>query len=100
MSARKFEKYMGEYTNLVPGRRPLYELAQSGKAAPVFGESDDPGRLVPIVAKPDDFMIAVSGDPLRNNAYTFAHNGRLGFPTAKRIELPGDWESRLRAATD
>ena len=78
----------------------MIALAQSGKAAPVFGESDDPARLVPIVAKPDDFMIAVSGDPLRNNAYTFAHNGRLGFPTAKQIELPADWESRWQAAAD
>ena len=25
-------------------------------------------------------MIAVSGDPLRTNAYVFAHNGMLGYP--------------------
>ena len=87
-----------DYTNLVPGRRKLHDLAQAGKAPPVFGESDDPARLVPIVSDPDHFMIAVTGDPLRTNAYAFSHNGRLGFPTAKRIDLPRDWNAKLAAA--
>ena len=60
-----------------------------------FAESDDPERLVPIVFEPDDFMVLVSGDPLRTNAYTFAQNGYLGFPTAKKIELPKDWAERI-----
>ena len=30
----------------------------------------------------------VGGDPLRNNAYVFAHNGMLGYPTAREIRLP------------
>ena len=133
MPAEKFERYMGDYTNLVPGRRRLYDLAQAGKAAPIFGESADPARLVPIVndanhfmrlydlaqagkaapifgesADParlvpivndaNHFMIAVTGDPLRTNAYAFSHNGRLGFPTAKRIDLPRDWNAKLAAA--
>jgi len=40
--------------------------------------------------------VLVSGDPLRTNAYSFAHNGCLGFPTAKKIELPNDWTERIR----
>ena len=60
-------------------------------APAVFAESDDPDRLVPIVVDPEDFMIAVTGDQLRTNAMTFAHNGMLGYPVAKRIELPGTW---------
>ncbi len=98
MPAEKFERYMGDYTNLVPGRRRLYDLAQAGKAAPIFGESADPARLVPIVNDANHFMIAVTGDPLRTNAYAFSHNGRLGFPTAKRIDLPRDWNAKLAAA--
>ena len=43
-------------------------------------------------------MIAVSGDPLRTNAYAFAHNGILGYPTTKPIRLPADWARRLREA--
>jgi hypothetical protein len=86
--ARKFERYLGEWTNLAPGRPTLRDLVRRGRAAAIFAESDDPERLVPVVARPEDIMIAVSGDPLRTNAYVFAHNGILGFPTTKPIRLP------------
>ena len=66
----------------------------------MFYESDDENRLVPIVWKPEDFMIVVSGDPLRNNMYVFAHNGFLGFPTGKKIQLPKDWEAKLSPLSD
>ena len=68
-----------------------------GKLPRAFAESDDPNRMVPIVVHPDDFMVLVSGDPLRTNAYAFAHNGYLGFPVAKQILLPEGWEERLQA---
>ena len=58
-----------------------------GRAAPIFAESDDPDRLVPVVEKAEDIMVAVSGDPLRTNAYVFAHNGILGFPVTKPIRF-------------
>jgi hypothetical protein len=58
---------------------------EAGRIPKVFHESDDPNRLVPIVWKPEDYMIAVTGDPLRNNAYVFAQNGFLGYPTGKKI---------------
>ena len=64
-----------------------------------FYESDDPNRRVPIVWKAEDFMIAVGGDPLRNNAYVFAHNGFLGYPVGKKIRSPrktGTANSALR----
>ena len=93
--ARRFERYIGEWTNLAPGRPSLRDLVARGRAAPIFAESDDPDRLVPVVARAKDIMIAVSGDPLRTNAYTFAHNGYLGFPTAKRIDLPANWDERI-----
>lgn len=96
--AWKFEAYIGDWTNLVPGRPKLYDLVQAGKAPQVFGESDDPDRIVPIVCAPSDFQIAVSGDPLRTNAYVFAHNGILGYTTSKPIALPSAWETLLRQA--
>ncbi len=98
MPARKFEAYIGEWTNLFPGRRTLHDLVNFGKAPKQFGESSDPERLVPIVTSPDDFMITVSGDPLRTNAYTFSHNGILGYPTTKKIELPQNWAKLLSEA--
>ena len=83
--AWKFERYIGEWTNLAPGRPTLADLVRRGRAAPIFAESDDPDRLVPVVERPEHIMIAVSGDPLRTNAYVFAHNGILGFPVTKLV---------------
>jgi len=42
---------------------------------------------VPLVWKPDDFMIVVTGDLGRNSCYVFAHNGVLGYPVGKEIKL-------------
>ena len=86
--AWKFERYIGEWTNLAPGRPTLKDLVRRGRAAPIFAQSDDPERLVPVVEKAEDIMVAVSGDPLRTNAYVFAHNGILGFPVTKPIRFP------------
>jgi hypothetical protein len=59
--------------------RGVWSLEEDAPNLPkIFNESDDPNRMVPIVWKPEDYMIAVSGDPLRNNAYIFAHNGFFG----------------------
>ncbi len=96
LPAREVERYVGEWTNIVPGRPRLADLVKQGALSAVFGESDDPERLVPIVSRPDDLMLAVSGDPLRTNACTFVSNGMHGFPTTKRIQLPRGWEARVR----
>ena len=96
LPAWEFERYLGDWTDHVI--RSLESEVNLGKIPRVFLESDDPNRLVPIVFEPDDFMVAVAGDPLRNNASTFAHNGRLGYPVAKQIELPAAWEARLAEA--
>ena len=96
--AWKFERYLGQWTNLIPGRRTLADLVAFGKAPRQFAESNDPNRMVPIVCEPEDFQITVSGDPLRTNAYTFVHNGMLGFPTSKQVRLPADWEHLLKEA--
>ncbi len=96
--ASKFERYVGEWTNFVPGRPSLAALVKAGQIPAVFAESEDPDRLVPIVCRAEDFMVAVSGDPLRTNAYAFAHNGILGFPTTKPVHLPTDWPRLLREA--
>lgn len=80
--ARRFEALAahGELND-----RSLLEQARAGQVPGTYAESEDPERLVPIVWAPEHFMIAVTGDPSRNHAYVFAHNGRLGFPVTKRI---------------
>jgi hypothetical protein len=87
--AHDFERQLRDWN--IRGVWDLKADVLAGRIPKVFYDSDDPNRLVPIVWKPEDYMIAVSGDPLRNNAYVFAQNGFLGYPTGRRIELPKHW---------
>lgn len=96
MAAWKFEAYLGEWTD--HPIRSLEDQARLGRIPAIFHESDNPNRLVPIVFEPDDFMVVVAGDLLRTNAYTFSHNGILGYPVAKEIGLPAGWERLLAQA--
>ena len=100
MPAWQFERYLRDWT-----LKPIWNLAEevkAGNAPKVFHESDDPNRMVPVVVKPEDYMIAVTGDPLRTNAYVFAHNGVLGYTVGKRIKsteaLGGNVSQRVKAA--
>lgn len=86
LPARRFEQLIGEWTNLTSGRRRLVDLAVAGHVPPVFGVSDDPERLVPIVTTPEQFAIAVAGDPGRTNAYVFSNDGPHGDWTARAID--------------
>jgi hypothetical protein len=95
LPAWKVEAYTETWTDHPVGS--LKDQVHLGRIPEVFHESDDPARLVPIVFTPDDFRILVSGDPLRTNAYTFSHNGFLGFPVARKIDLPKDWKERMEA---
>jgi hypothetical protein len=94
LPAWKVEAYTETWTDHPIGS--LKDQVHLGRIPQAFHESDDPNRLVPIVFAPDDFRILVSGDPLRTNAYTFSHNGFLGFPVARKIHLPEDWQERLK----
>ncbi|MFN0163359.1 MAG: UGSC family (seleno)protein [Burkholderiales bacterium] len=98
MKASRFENYLSGWTNLVPGRRSLLEMTRLGRAPRAYGGSADPDRLVPIVGKPEDFMIAVSGDALRSNCYVLVHNGILGYPVTKTIAVPQGWHDKLAQA--
>ena len=85
LPAWQFERQLRDWN--IRGVWDLKDDVTHGRIPKVFYESDDPNRLVPIVWKPEDYMIAVTGDPLRNNAYIFAHNGFLGYPVGKKIEI-------------
>jgi hypothetical protein len=84
--ASRFERYIGEWTNLTPGRRRLVDLVADGVLPDVFARSGDPDRLVPIVTRPERIMIAVAGDPNRTNAYAFGNDGPHGWWTAKAVD--------------
>lgn len=94
MRASRVEAFTEKWLDF--GIGSLERQVNLGRLPKAFHESNDPNRMVPIVLEPDDFMVLVSGDPLRTNAYAFAHNGYLGFPAAKKIQLPADWSERIR----
>jgi hypothetical protein len=85
--ARVMERYLGAWTNFVPGRQTLGQMVANGTTAPIYARSDDPERLVPVVAKAEDILIVVSGDPGRSNAMAHGSNGMHGFPTSARVRL-------------
>jgi hypothetical protein len=96
LPAYEYDKQLFQY--LAGADRPtrtLEERVRLGEIPQLFCESPDPNRMVPIVVSPDDFMVTVCGDPSRDNAYAFSHNGFIGYPTAKQIRLPKDWEKLL-----
>ena len=86
LPAWEFERILRDWT-----LKPTWDLlleARLGRIPPVYAESADPNRMVPLVWEPGDFMISVTGDPLRNSAYVFAHNGLLGYPVTRAIRMP------------
>ncbi|MDH3683624.1 MAG: hypothetical protein OEV40_27200, partial [Acidimicrobiia bacterium] len=86
MPAARFERLIGEWSNLTAGRPRLVDLADAGHLPAVFGESDDPDRLVPIVTDPTKFVIAVAGDANRTNAYVMSNDGPHGYWVAKPVD--------------
>lgn len=85
MPAHEFERMLRDWT-----QKPTWNLAEEHKAGripQVFHESDDPERMVPLVWRPEDFHVVVTGDLGRNSCYVFAHNGVLGFPVCKEIRM-------------
>ena len=93
--AWKFEEILSWMSS---AKIDLCKLVESGIAPKEFCASTDPNRMVPIVCSADDFLITVSGDPLRNNAYAFTSNGIFGYTTSKKIELPPKWDELLKQA--
>ena len=96
ITAEQFERILRDWT-----LKPTWNLKEEyllGRIPEAFYESDDPKRLVPLVWEPDDYMIAVTGDLMRNSIYIFAHNGVLGYPTGKEIRLPRNWDELLAKA--
>jgi len=93
-SAEAVERRLRDWTYKTPWN--LREGVRLGRLPPVYYQSDDPQRKVPIVWDAEDYLVMVTGDLGRNSVYMFAHQGVLGYPTAKKIRLPDNW-ALLRA---
>lgn len=89
MPLREFE-WITKYT--FPRGMTVRQKAEAGVLSKEFlGEPDD---MVRILKSPDIVHIVVCGDPHRNRLMSF--EGGHTVPTTKEIELPPDWEHRLK----
>lgn len=61
------------------------EAVKSGQLPPLFGESQNPNRMLPVVRRPDEFLIVVTGDRFRNRSFVTAQKG---LAVSKEIKLP------------
>ncbi len=93
--ARVFEKRLAR-------REPGYTLkaAVARGALPArFAQSDDPKRLVPVLHRPEELMIVVTGGPTRNRSFIAGQLGYQGLNVSKRIRLPAAWEKLLATSS-
>ena len=63
----------------------LSELVRKGIIPPLYAESDDPDRVVPLLLRPDMVSIVVGGDPGRNQNRIYANNHAQGVPISRRV---------------
>ena len=76
----------------------IAEQVHQGNLSPEFVASDDPERLVPLLHRPEELFIVVSGMPQRNRSFVAAQIGHQGLATSREIKLPADWRKRLGRA--
>ena len=68
---------------------------REGLLPAAFGESEDPGRLIPVFQRTEWIQIVVAGDWGRNQSKGYVNNHVQGVPTSRRVSLPPDWEALL-----
>jgi hypothetical protein len=75
----------------------LRRMVEEKVISPLYCESDDPERMVPVFLKPEWIGIVVSGDSGRNRSRGYVQNHEQGPPVSKRIQLPANWKRILPA---
>ena len=93
--AKRFNLIYGGFHNV---KDALCEFVKIGNLPASYCESEDPERMVPLYPNPEALVLAVSGDPARDNAYFLTQHGMHGYLTSKRISLPAEWEKLLKQA--
>lgn len=71
---------------------PACKAVKEGVLPPLFCESEDPNRMLPVFHSSDELLIVVSGDPTRNRVFVTNQVGYQGCATSKEIKLPRDWD--------
>jgi hypothetical protein len=69
---------------------------KQGLLPPVYGESDDPERLIPVFHHPEWIGIMVAGDWGRNQSKGYVSNHIQGPPVSKAVRLPQNWDTLIQ----
>jgi hypothetical protein len=75
----------------------LNELHAEGMVSDDYVTSDDLEREVRVFVKPEAIGIVLAGDPGRNQSRGYVQNQSHGYPTAKKINLPANWDELTKA---
>ena len=84
--ARYYEWHMMLADHHTPGTT-LAGLVEKDELPAAWRLSDDPERLVPLMLPETQWLIVVSGDPLRNRSSIYRQNFKQGYATSRKIEL-------------
>jgi hypothetical protein len=87
--AEKYAYYCGQ-----TGFR-IAAAVKEGLLPPVYHESDDPDRLVPVFQRPEWIGIVVAGDWGRNQSKGYVSNHVQGPPVSRKVVLPDGWDRML-----
>jgi hypothetical protein len=68
---------------------------KEGLLPPVYHESNDPDRLVPVFQRPEWIGIVVAGDWGRNQSKGYVSNHVQGPPVSRKVVLPDGWDRML-----
>lgn len=70
---------------------------KAGLLPKFFCETEDPGRMLPLVHNPEEIQMVVAGSMIRNRAFVMPQAGAEGLVTSKEIKLPRNWEQLPKA---
>jgi hypothetical protein len=94
VTARYYEWHMMLSDNHTPGTT-IAGLVNKGELPREWRLSDDPERLVPLMLPETQWLVVVTGDPLRNRSLICRQNFKQGYATSRKIDLPKAWDALL-----
>lgn len=72
----------------------LADQVRRGVLPPVYHESDDAERMVPLFVRPEWIRVVVAGAPT-TCFRGYMNNHEQGVPATRKVQLPADWAARI-----
>ncbi len=92
--ARYFEWNMTVGDHHPPGTI-LSDLVEKGVLPREWCLSADADRLVPLMLPATEWLVVVTGDPMRNRSCIYRENFKQGYATSKKLKLPPNWDALM-----